>query len=75
MPLVIDSLGSMEATVEMPAIKQIMRNVAEALPEDATWDDVDYELDFVKIVWAGLRRPRDEEGVTHAEMKQRLGIE
>lgn len=65
-----------EAAVEVPTIKQVMRNVAEVLPDDATWDDVDYELEFVKAVWARLQRRRDdEEAVTHDDLKRRLGIE
>ena len=56
------------------AVKQEARRLVEQLPDDATWDDLLYQIYVRQSVEAGLEDIRKGRTVTTAELKQRLGL-
>jgi hypothetical protein len=55
-------------------IKDEARRLVERLPEDATWEDVQYEIYFRQAVEAGLKDSREGRTVTLGEARRRFGI-
>ncbi|HEY7215679.1 MAG TPA: hypothetical protein VIC28_13695 [Thermoanaerobaculia bacterium] len=56
----------------MNTVKEEVRDLAERLPEDATWDDAMYELYVRQKIAAGLRAADEGRVVPHEEVKRRL---
>ena len=60
----------------MPAtsVRNEARLLAERLPDDATWDDVLYQVYVRQSVEAGLRDVQAGRLVPTAEVRRRLGL-
>jgi hypothetical protein len=60
----------------MPAatIKEEARRLIEHLPEDATWDDLLYEIYVRQSIEAGLEDCRQGRVIPGAEFRKRLGL-
>lgn len=52
--------------------KEAARQIIEHLPEQATWDDIMYELYVKQKIEAGLQAAKDGRVVSHEEAKRRL---
>ncbi len=49
--------------------KEIAIHTIEALPKDATWDDVQERINFVAGVRKGLRELDEDKGMPHDRVK------
>jgi len=56
----------------MPSAKDAARQIIEQLPEQATWDDIMYELYVKQKIEAGLKAVEEGRTIPHEEMKRRL---
>jgi predicted transcriptional regulator len=56
----------------MNTVKEEVRDLAEKLPEDATWDEVMYELYVRQKIAAGLKAADEGRVVPHEEVKRRF---
>ncbi|VAW78358.1 hypothetical protein MNBD_GAMMA13-1882 [hydrothermal vent metagenome] len=52
--------------------KQAAREIIEHLSDQASWDDILYELYVRRKIEAGLKAVEDGHTVPHEEVKQRL---
>jgi predicted transcriptional regulator len=57
------------------SVKEEARRLVERLPEDATWEDLQYEIYFRQSVEAGLRASEEGRVVTHEEARRQLGLD
>ena len=55
-------------------VKEEARQLVEQLPEDATWDDVFYQIYVRQSIEAGLADCRQGRLVPVAEVRRRLGL-
>ncbi len=55
-------------------IKHEARRLVERLPEDATWEDLQYEIYFRQAVEAGLKDSQKGRTVSLEEARRRLGL-
>jgi len=53
-------------------IKDEARRLVERLPEDATWEDLQYAIDFRQAVEAGLKDTREGRTVPLGEAHRRF---
>ncbi|MEQ8230109.1 MAG: hypothetical protein RLW61_03220 [Gammaproteobacteria bacterium] len=56
----------------MPTAKEAARQIIDQLPEQATWDDIMYELYVKQKIDAGLQAADEGRVVSHEEAKRRL---
>ncbi|MEA2691862.1 MAG: hypothetical protein QOJ16_1249 [Acidobacteriota bacterium] len=56
----------------MRTVKEQARNVIDTLPEDATWDDLMYELYVRQKIATGLEAAEQGRVVSHEEVKQKF---
>ena len=56
----------------MPSAKDAARQIIEQLPDQATWDDIMYELYVKQKIEAGLKAVEEGRTIPHEEMKRRL---
>ena len=56
----------------MSILKDEAKKIIEDLPENATWDDLMYQLYVKKRVETGLKEIENGETLTHEEVKKRL---
>ncbi len=56
----------------MPNAKNAARQIIDQLPEQATWDDIMYELYVKQKIEAGLKAADEGRTVPHEEAKRRL---
>jgi len=56
----------------MSSIKKAARSIVDNLPEQATWDDLMYELYVKQKIEAGLKAADEGHTVPHEEVKARL---
>lgn len=56
----------------MSSVKEAARNIVDNLPEQATWDDLMYELYVKQKIEAGLQAAVEGRTVPHEEVKARL---
>ena len=56
----------------MSTVKEAARSIVDNLPEQATWDDLMYELYVKQKIDAGLEAAADGRTVPHEEVKARL---
>jgi hypothetical protein len=54
------------------AVKDIAKNLIDALPDDATMDDIMHALYVHEKFSHGEREIRDGKGISHEDAKQRL---
>ena len=55
-------------------VRDEARRLAEQLPEDATWDDVLYEIYVRQSIEAGLKDAEAGRVLPSAEVRRRLGL-
>jgi len=56
----------------MPSAKDAARNIIDRLPDQATWEDIMYELYVKQKIEAGLKAVEEGRTIPHEEMKRRL---
>ena len=56
----------------MPSAKEAARQIIDRLPDQATWDDIMYELYVKQKIEAGLKAADEGRTVSHEEAKRRL---
>ena len=56
----------------MTIVKEEAKKLIDKLPDNATWDDIMYELYVKKKIAAGLKAAAEGKVVSHAEAKKRL---
>lgn len=56
----------------MATPKEAARQLIDHLPEQASWDDIMYELYVKQKIEAGLRAVAEGRTIPHEEMKRRL---
>ena len=56
----------------MSILKDEAKKIIENLPENATWDDLMYQLYVKKRVETGLKEIENGETLPHEEVKKRL---
>ena len=59
---------------EIQDVKSAVRQLADALPDDATWDDVMYRVYVRQAVDAGLQDAVDGRLVDVAEVRRQFGL-
>jgi hypothetical protein len=57
-----------------PSIKEEAGRLVQQLPDDATWDDLLYEIYVRQTVEAGLKDCREGRTVPASEVRRRLGL-
>jgi hypothetical protein len=55
-------------------IKPEARRLVEQLPDDATWDDLLYEIYVRQTIEAGLKDSQEGRTLPVAEVRRRLGL-
>lgn len=56
------------------SVKDEARRLVERLPEDATWEDLHYQIYFRQAVESGLKDSREGRTVSHQEARGRFGL-
>ncbi len=56
----------------MSSVKDAARAIVDKLPEQATWDDLMYELYVKQKIEAGLKAVDEGRTVPHEDIKDRL---
>ena len=56
----------------MNTIKEEARKIIDHLPDEATWDDLMYELYVRQKIEAGLRAADEGRVISHEQVKQRF---
>ena len=56
----------------MQSAKETVRQIIDRLPDQATWDDIMYELYVKQKIEAGLKAVEEGRTIPHEEMKRRL---
>ena len=57
-----------------PSVKSEARRLIEQLPEEATWDDLLYEIYVRQSIEAGLKDCREGRTLNVSEVRRRLGL-
>jgi hypothetical protein len=57
-----------------PSLKDEVRRMAEHLPDDATWEDLQYQIYVRQAIEAGLKDSREGRTVSLAEARCRFGL-
>ncbi len=55
-------------------LKEEARRLIEQLPEDATWEDLQYEIYVRQAIEAGLKDCREGRTLPVSEVRRRLGL-
>jgi hypothetical protein len=55
-------------------MKEEALRIVEGLPDDATWEDLQYEVYVRQAVEAGLKAAEEGRVVSVAEVRRRLGL-
>jgi predicted transcriptional regulator len=55
-------------------IKDEARRLVEGLPDDATWEDLQYQIYFRQAVQAGLKDSQEGRVVPLEEARRRFGL-
>ena len=56
-------------------VKNEARQLIERLPDDATWEDIQYQIYFRQAVDAGLKDSQEGRVVPLEEARRRFGLE
>lgn len=56
----------------MTAIKQEAQKMIKNLPDDCTYEDIQYHLYVVEKIHKGLERAKAEETVSHQDAQERM---
>ena len=57
-----------------PSVKEEAQRLVERLPEDATWEDLQYEIYVRQAIAAGLRDSQEGRTVPLVEARRRFGL-
>lgn len=60
--------------MSVATVKEEARRLVEQLPEDATWEDLQYQIYFRQAVEAGLEDSRAGRVVPLAEARRQFGL-
>ena len=60
--------------MEIQGVKSAVRQLADALPDDATWDDVMYRVYVRQAVDAGLQDVAEGRLVDVTEVRRQFGL-
>ena len=55
-------------------IKDEARQMVESLPDDATWEDLQYQIYFRQAVDAGLKDSKESRIIPLEEARRRFGL-
>lgn len=55
-------------------VKEEAGRLISCLPDDATWDDLMYEIYVCKKIGQGLKDVEEGRVVSHEEVKKRFGV-
>jgi predicted transcriptional regulator len=55
-------------------IKDEARQILDGLPDDATWEDLQYQIYVRQAIEAGLKDAREGKTITVEEVRHRLGL-
>ncbi|WP_169977736.1 hypothetical protein [Tautonia rosea] len=58
-----------------PSVKDQARRLVDRLPDDATWEDLQYEIYVRQAIEAGLKDSKEGRTVSIEEARRRFGIE
>ena len=58
----------------MATVKEEARKLLERLPDEASWDDLMYEIYVQKKIDMGLKAAEAGKLIPHEEVKSRLGL-
>jgi predicted transcriptional regulator len=61
--------------METARLKEEARRLIDRLPDDATWDDLMYEIYVRQKIEAGLKAADEGRLVSHEEVRKRYGLE
>jgi hypothetical protein len=56
-------------------VKEEARRLVDRLPEDATWEDIQYEVYVRQAIETGLKDSREGRTVSLADARRRFGLE
>ena len=56
----------------MPTAKQDVRNLLEKLPDEATFDDIEYQIYVLHEIREGIAEADRGELIDHEEVKRRM---
>jgi len=56
------------------SVKEAARKLVEQLPDEATWDDLMYEIYVVQKIEEGIRAADEGRVLSHEEVRQRFGL-
>lgn len=56
----------------MPTVKEKLKEVIDAQPEDATYEEIMRELTFERMVDRGLENSRKEQVISNEEIAHRI---
>jgi hypothetical protein len=59
---------------EAGSVKEEMLRIVEQLPDDATWDDVVYQVYVHQSIEAGLKDCQEGRTISVDEVRRRLGL-
>ncbi len=63
-----------EARMSATTVKEEVRRLADRLPDEATWEDVEYEIYVRRQIEAGLKDSREGRTIPHEEIRRRFGL-
>jgi hypothetical protein len=55
-------------------MKDEARQILDRLPDDATWEDLQYQIYVRQAIEAGLKDAREGKTISVQEVRQRLGL-
>jgi predicted transcriptional regulator len=61
--------------VTIKSVKELVGNIARLLPDDATWEDVQYHIGVCQSIQAGLADIAAGRFVSSAEARREFGLE
>ena len=67
-------MSYMSTPATQATIADLLRAIADHLPEDATWDDVRYRIYVCEAIEAGRRSIAEGRGIPHEEVMRELGL-
>jgi hypothetical protein len=63
-----------EPAVANPSVKEEALRLVERLPEDVTWEDLQYEIYVRQAIEAGLKDSREGRTVPLTEARRQFGL-
>ena len=60
--------------IDPPLVKSTARRIVDNLPDDATWDEVIYQMYAAQMIEAGLKDAREGRTVSGSDVRWRLGL-